>query len=193
MRKSLIVALLLCLLGCTAKQAEVGFTGTDVSGAKMGDDLGLLDQDGKVRHISDFKGKAVVLFFGYTHCPDVCPTTMAELAKAMTLLASKAENVQVIFVTLDPERDTATVLKEYVPSFNRRFIGLRGDEATTKRVAKDFKIFYARQESSSKSGYSIDHSAGAYMFDKQGNLRIYMNPGQGAGDIAKDLQKLLDE
>jgi len=185
--------LLLCLLGCAEKHAKVEFVGTDVSGAKLGDDLGLLDQDGRTRRISDFKGKAVVLFFGYTHCPDVCPTTMSELAKAMRMLAPRDQEVQVLFVTLDPERDTAEVLKRYVPSFNPKFIGLRGNEEATRRIAKDFKIFYARQETGSKSGYSIDHSAGLYIFDRKGNLRIYTNPGQGSKDIAGDLGKLLNE
>lgn len=193
MRKSFVVMLLLCLLGCTGKQAETGFIGVDVSGAKLGDDLGLSDAGGKIRHISDFKGKVVALFFGYTHCPDICPTTLSELARAMKFLVPRDKEVQVLFVTLDPDRDTEDVLKRYVPSFNPGFIGLRGDEAATKRVAQDFKIFYARQESGSRAGYSIDHSAGIYVFDRKGNLRLYLNPGQGAKDIAGDLGKLLNE
>jgi protein SCO1/2 len=195
MRSFVLALLLSCLLGCPAKQesAGVAFVGSDITGTKLDSDFDLADQDGKLRHLSDFKGKLVALFFGYTHCPDVCPTTMAELAKAMKLLEMRGKDVQVLFVTLDPERDTAEVLKRYVPSFNPDFLGLRGDEAATKKVAQDFKIFFARQESNSKAGYTIDHSAGVYVFDRKGDLRLYLNHGQSAKDIAHDFGLLLKE
>lgn len=196
MHKLLVLTLLVCaLIGCTGKHErdDANFIGTNVTGAKLGDDLGLVDYDGRRRHLSEFKGKTVALFFGYTHCPDVCPTTMAELAKAVTLLGPKGSEVQVLFVTLDPERDTQEVLKKYVPSFNPSFLGLRGDAKETERVAKDFKIFYAKQDNGSKAGYTIDHSAGVYVFDKKGNLRLYLNPGQGAKGIAHDLSELMGE
>jgi protein SCO1 len=195
MRNFVLALLLSCLLGCPAKQksADVVFVGSDIAGAKLGSDIDLVDHEGRPRHLSDFKGKLVALFFGYTHCPDVCPTTMAELAKALKLLGPRGKDVQVLFVTLDPERDTAEVLKRYVPSFDASFLGLRGDEAATKRVAQDFKIFFARQESNSKSGYTIDHSAGVYVFDRKGDLRLYLNHGQSAKDIAQDFGMLLKE
>ncbi|HEY3326434.1 MAG TPA: SCO family protein [Novimethylophilus sp.] len=194
--RSLVLVILLCgLLGCSAKQqsSAAPFVGTDVSGARLGDDLGLVDHNGQLRHLSDFKGDVVALFFGYTHCPDVCPTTMADLAKATRLLGARSKSVRVLFVTLDPARDTAEVLRHYVPSFDPGFIGLRGDEAGTKKVAQDFKIFYSRQESASKAGYSLDHSGGVYIFDKKGNLRVYLNFGQKPLDIAHDFKLLLDE
>jgi len=195
MRNFVLALLLSCLLGCPAKQksADVVFVGSDIAGAKLGSDIDLVDHEGRPRHLSDFKGKLVALFFGYTHCPDVCPTTMAELAKALKLLEPRGKDVQVLFVTLDPERDTAEVLKRYVPSFDASFLGLRGDEASTKKVAQDFKIFFARQESDSKAGYTIDHSAGVYVFDQKGDLRLYLNHGQSAKDIAHDFGLLLKE
>jgi protein SCO1 len=191
----LVLLLLLCLPGCSAKQeaADAAFVGTDIAGAKLGADFDLVDHDAKPRHLSDFRGKLVALFFGYTHCPDVCPTTMADLAKALKLLGPLGGDVQVLFVTLDPERDTAEVLKRYVPSFNPGFMGLRGDKAATDKVAADFKIFFAKQESGSKSGYTIDHSAGVYVFDRKGDLRLYLNHGQSAKDIAHDFGLLLKE
>jgi protein SCO1/2 len=195
MRNFVLALLLSCLLGCPAKQesADVAFVGSDIAGAKLGSDIDLVDHAGRPRHLSDFKGKLVALFFGYTHCPDVCPTTMAELAKALRQLGPRGKDVQVLFVTLDPERDTAEVLKRYVPSFDASFLGLRGDEASTKKVAQDFKIFFARQESDSKAGYTIDHSAGVYVFDRKGDLRLYLNHGQSSKDIAHDFGLLLKE
>jgi len=133
----------------------------------------------------------VVLFFGYTHCPDVCPTTMDDLSKALKLLGQRRSEVQVLFVTLDPERDTQQVLAKYVPYFDDSFIGLYGDAATTARVAADFKVFYRKQASPGGSGYTLDHSAGMYVFDKKGKIRVYLNHGQNPQDIAHDLKVLL--
>lgn len=184
---------LFCLLGCGKQQPPAeAFIGTDVSGAVLGNDLGLMDHNGKVRHLSDFRGKVVALFFGYTHCPDVCPTTMADLAKAKRLLGERGEAMQVLFVTLDPERDSAEVLGRYVPSFDPSFIGLRGDAAATEKVSKDFKVFFSRQDSASRAGYSIDHSGGIYVFDRNGKLRLYLNVGQRPQDIAHDIGLLAD-
>lgn len=190
-----ILVMLLFLAGCSARQqsAESAFIGVDIGEAKMGSDFTLPDHLGVSRRLSDFKGSVVALFFGYTHCPDVCPTTMADLAKVIKLMGPDGNRVQVLFVTLDPERDSAEVLSKYVPSFNHGFIGLRGDEAATRKIAQDFKIFYSRQDSGSKGGYSIDHSAGVYVYDKNGTLRLYLNHGQSAKDIAHDLGVLLNE
>ena len=141
--------------------------------------------------MQDFRGKVVALFFGYTHCPDVCPTTMSDLAKALKLLGDRRSQVQVLFVTLDPERDTQEVLTKYVPSFDPTFIGLYGDAATLGEVEKKFKVYAHKQSSAGKSGYTIDHSAGVYVFDKSGEPRLYLNYGQKPADIAHDFGLLM--
>lgn len=193
MRSWLLVLLCLGLFACTGQQkaAEPRFVGTDISGASFGNDLALTDHHGKPRKLADFRGKMVALFFGYTHCPDVCPTTMDDMAKALKLLGDRRDQVQVLFVTLDPERDTQKVLAEYVPSFDASFIGLYGDMATTERVARDFKLFYKKQQTGGKTGYTIDHGAGIYVFDKKGTLRLFLNHGQKPQDIAHDLEQLM--
>jgi protein SCO1/2 len=195
MRFLVLWGLLFSFLGCSGGGNNPGtaFIGADVSGVTLGSDKVLTDHHGSRRRLSDFKGKVVALFFGYTHCPDVCPTTMSDLAKALKILGSRSDDVQVLFITLDPERDSTDVLSKYVPYFNPDFLGLRTDEEATKKLAQDFKIFFARQESSSKSGYTIDHSAGVYVFDRKGYLRIYLNHGQTSKDIAHDFGLLLNE
>ncbi len=189
------IFLLMFLLGCAPADPpeQESFVGAVVAGMKVENSIPLAGHDGKAYRLSDFKGKVVALFFGYTHCPDVCPTTMAELNRALELLGDRKKEVQVLFVTLDPERDTVEVLNRYVPYFNRDFIGLRAEGEATKKLAQDFKIFYSRQEAKSKSGYSLDHSAGVYVFDLNGNLRLYLNHGQTPRDIAHDLTLLLEE
>ena len=164
---------------------------TDITGADFAQALSLTDHNGKATTLTDFKGKIVVLFFGYTHCPDVCPTTMSDLNLALKKIGDKASQVQVLFVTLDPARDTQTVLAKFVPSFNKSFIGLRGDEQQTADTAKNFKIFYSKQAETGKSDYVIDHSAGLYVFDKQGKIKLYINYGQKPEEIAHDLTALL--
>jgi protein SCO1/2 len=141
--------------------------------------------------LSDFKGKVTMLFFGYTHCPDACPTTMSELAQVVKLLGDKGKDVQVLFVTVDPERDSLDILKSYVPSFNPDFLGLRGDDTTTHKVAQDFKIYYAKQASNSKAGYTVDHSTGVYVFDKQGQIRLFVTNSLKPQDIAHDVGLLM--
>jgi len=165
--------------------------GTDITGADFAQTLSLTDHTGKPKQLTDYKGKAVALFFGYTHCPDVCPTTMLEMANAMKLLGSQADEVQVLFVTLDPERDTQGVLAKFVPSFDSRFVGLYGTAEQTAETAKNFKIFYSKQVEPGKSGYTIDHSAGVYVFDKQGKIRTYLKYGQKPDEIASDIKQLL--
>ena len=194
MRNLLIWGLLLSnLLGCSGKPTPgaLQFVGSDMSDVTLTSDFVLLDFNGTPRKLADFRGKVVALFFGYTHCPDVCPTTMGALSSAMKLMGAQAKDVQVLFVSLDPERDSATILKQFVPSFNPTFLGLRGDEATTIKVTQDFKVYYARQESNSKAGYTIDHSAGVYVFDKTGKLRVILQAGQSPKDIAHDLGLLI--
>jgi protein SCO1/2 len=167
------------------------FKSTDITGADFGKTLALTGHDGKPRTLADFRGKIVVLFFGYTHCPDICPTTLAEVATAMKSLGQDAARVQVVFVTLDPERDTPDVLSTYVPAFDTTFLGLYGDVAATQRVAKEFRIFYEKRPGSAPGAYTLDHSAQSYVFDGQGRLRLLVRHDRIAQDLADDLRVLL--
>jgi protein SCO1/2 len=177
------------LAGCGSDAPE--FKASDVTGTAYGRDFRLTDQDGKARSLADFRGKVVVLFFGYTQCPDVCPTTLAELSEVMKQLGRDAARVQVLFVTIDPERDTPQLLAEYVPAFDPRFMGLYGDAAATEAVAKEFKILYQKQPGATPGSYTMDHSAGTYLFDPQGRLRLYVSYGQGPEVFTHDLRELL--
>ncbi len=168
-----------------------GFVGTDITGADFTKPLALTDHTGQQRTMADFAGKAVVLFFGFTHCPDVCPTTMLDLKNTMKLLGKKADEVQVLFVTVDPQRDTQEVLAKFVPSFDKRFIGLRGSLQETAEALGNFKVYFLKVPGKGDNDYTIDHSAGMYVFDKQGKVRLYMGYGQKPADIASDLRKLL--
>ena len=186
----LLLILVVELLACSPKPS-VELYGTDISGADFANGFNLTDHTGKVRKLEDFQGKVVALFFGYTRCPDVCPTTMADLASAMKLLGEQSNQIQVLFITLDPERDTQEVLSKFIPSFDSRFIGLFGSAEATAETAKNFKIFYAKQAEQGKSGYTIDHSAGVYVFDKTGHVRIYLKYGEKPAEVASDLKQLL--
>ena len=132
------------------------------------------------------------MFFGYTQCPDVCPTTLSELAAAMKALGAQADQVQVLFATIDPERDTQALLAQYVPAFDPRFLGLYGDAAATARVAKEFKVFYAKVPGKAAGSYSMDHTAASYVFDRNGKLRLFVRHGQGPAPIVHDLRLLLN-
>jgi protein SCO1/2 len=167
------------------------FRASDVTGTSFGKDFSLTDHNGKLRTLADFRGKVVVLFFGYTHCPDVCPTTLAELAETMKRLGKDADRVQVLFTTLDPERDTAELLAQYVPAFGPTFLGLRGDAEATARTAQEFKIFYQKQPGRTPGSYTLDHSAGTFLFDPQGRLRVYVGYGQGPDVFTHDIRELL--
>ncbi len=186
----------LCLLLLAAALAACApegpkFRSTDITGAEFGRELALTGHDGKPRTLADFRGKALVVFFGFTHCPDVCPTTLAEAAAAVKQLGKDASRVQVAMVTLDPERDTRDVLARYVPAFDPSFLGLYGDAAATQRVAKDFKIFFEKREGKAPGAYSIDHSAQGYVFDPQGRLRLLVRHDRIATDLPADLRTLL--
>jgi protein SCO1/2 len=183
----------LLLIGLSACSPKPEFKNIDITGSTaFGKDLSLIDPDGKVRTLADFKGKVVVMFFGYTQCPDICPTTLTEMQQVMTLLGPQSDKVQVLFVTVDPERDTAAILKQYVPSFDPRFLGLRpADEAALEKVAKDFKIYYKKVPGTSPGSYTMDHTAGSYAFDPQGRLRLYIKHAQGPETLAHDLKELL--
>lgn len=177
--------------GMVLSPAKSPFKNTDVTGLGYARDFTLTDHNGKQRRLEDFRGKVVVAFFGYTQCPDVCPTTMAELASVMQELGPKADQVQVLFVTVDPERDTQALLAQYVPAFDPRFLGLYGDAAATAKVAKEFKVFYAKVEGKTAGNYSMDHIAGSYVFDRKGKVRLFVRHGQGAAPIVHDLKQLL--
>ena len=168
------------------------FMNTDVSGAAYGNDFRLADHHGKPRTLADFKGKVVLLFFGYTHCPDVCPTTLAEAAEVMKELGPQADRVQVLFVTVDPARDTPTLLARYVPSFHPTFLGLHGDEQQIAQTARDFKVFSQKAPGASAESYLVDHSAGTFIFDPRGRLRLYHGYGKGAASLVHDIRLLLD-
>ena len=189
---ALAFAVALGLSGCDKLASKPpSFQNTDVTGLQYARDFALTDQNGKPRTLADFKGKVVVMFFGYTQCPDVCPTTMAELAGVMKELGPLADQVQVLFVTVDPERDTQALLAEYVPAFDKRFLGLYGDAAATAKVAKEFKVFFAKVPGKEPGSYSMDHTAGSYVFDKNGKVRLFLRHGQGAAPIVHDLKQLL--
>jgi protein SCO1/2 len=165
------------------------FKSTDITGAEYGRSLELPDTSGRVRRMEDFRGKAVVLFFGFTHCPDICPTTLADLATVVKTLGPDAERVQVLFVTVDPERDTPEQLAQYVGAFDSRFLALRGDLAATQRVAKDFKIYFEKRKQG--ASYTVDHSAQSYVFDPQGRLRLLVRHDRLAQDLPDDLRVIL--
>jgi protein SCO1/2 len=187
-----LVALFLAslLAGCERAPSPPAFKLTDITGAPFGRELALTDHNGRPRTLADFRGKVVTVFFGFTHCPDVCPTTLAEMAAVVRELGPGAQKVQVLFVTVDPERDTAQVLKQYVPSFDPTFLGLYGDADALARTAREFKIVYQKQALPG-GGYSVDHSAGTYIFDTEGRLRLYASYGSGAAKLLHDIRILL--
>ena len=179
------------LLGaCGGETQAPRFTLTDVTGAGFGGELALTDHNGKPRTLADFRGKVVTVFFGFTHCPDACPTTLAEMAQVVRELGPDGDRVQVLFVTVDPERDTPQVLGQYVPSFNSTFLGLHGDAEATARAAKEFKVFFQKRPLPG-GGYSMDHSAGTFVLDREGRLRLFAQYGQGPRALVHDIRLLL--
>ena len=190
MRVGFLPALLIAagfLAGC----APETFRATDITGAEFARTLELTGHDGKARQLTDFKGKVVVVFFGFTHCPDVCPGTLSKLAEVAKRLGADADRIQVLFVTVDPERDTPELLAQYVPAFDPRFIGLYGDAAATARTAKEFKVIYQKQPGKTPDTYSIDHSAGTFVFDREGRVRLFVRHDQSVEDLVHDLRLLL--
>jgi protein SCO1/2 len=185
---SIIIFSLALLAGC---DGQPQFKSTDITGADYGRTLDLNDHTGRARKLEDFRGKAVVVFFGFTHCPDVCPTTLADLSQAIKTLGPDADKVQVLFVTVDPERDTRELLAEYVTAFDPRFLGMYGDAAATQRVAKDFKIYFEKRKTG--DSYSVDHSGQSYVIDPQGRLRLFVRHDRIAADLPHDLKALLKE
>ena len=188
---ALLVGATTIFTACSEKAAA--FQGVDISGVDYAKDLPLADQDGKTRSLRDFAGKVVVVFFGYTQCPDVCPTTMTELAEVKAALGADGGRLQGVFVTVDPERDTPELLKNYMASFDPSFVGLRGTPEQLAVVAKDFKIFYRRVDGQTPGSYTMDHSAGSYVYDTTGRLRLYHRYGSGTKALAADVRALLAE
>jgi protein SCO1/2 len=186
---------LCCVLALTAceksQSPKVPFANTDITGLDYAKGFALTDHNGKPRTLADFKGKVVVVFFGYNQCPDVCPTTLSELAGIKKALGSEAERLQVIFITLDPQRDTPELMAGFVPAFDSSFLGLWGEQAVIDKVAKDFKVFAQKVPSKDSKSYTIDHTAGSYVFDDQGRIRLFVRHGQGGDGLQKDLQRLL--
>ena len=185
----IFISFFMLISGCAEKKPE--FKGVDITGADYAQNFSMTDQFGKTRTIADFKGKAVVVFFGFSQCPDVCPTSMAELAEVKKLLGKDSDKLQGVFVSLDPERDTAPVLKAYMEAFDPSFLALSGSLEQTAAVAKQFKIYYKKVEGRTATSYTLDHSAGSYTFDPQGRIRLYNRYGSGVQALASDIQLLL--
>jgi protein SCO1 len=192
---SLSVALLaaggmLPLAGCSDKAPS--FVSIDITGADYARDFSLVDHNGQTRSIKDFAGKVVVVFFGFTQCPDVCPTAMSELAEIRKLLGADGERLQGIFITVDPDRDTPEVLKAYMANFDPSFLALRpSSPEQLAALAKDFKAYYKKVDGRTPTSYTMDHSAGSYVFDPQGRIRLFTRHGMGAKALAGDLRQLL--
>ena len=173
--------------------AKASFNGVDITGADYGRVLSLPDAEGKLRTLADFKGKVSVVFFGYTQCPDVCPTTMAELAQIKKAMGADGDKVQGVFVTIDPARDTPELLKAYLGSFDPSFVALRGSDEQTKATAREFKVFYAKVPGKTEGSYTMDHTAGSYLIDPKGQLRLFVRYGTPPEAVAADLKRLIAE
>jgi protein SCO1/2 len=167
------------------------FKGVDITGADYAKGFSLLDHNGQLRSLADFAGKVVIVFFGYTQCPDVCPTSMQELAEVKRLLGSDGDKLQGVFITLDPERDTPELLKAYMANFDPSFLALHPTPEQLAAVTKDFKIYFKKVDGKTATSYTLDHSAGSYTFDTQGRVRLYNRYGSGAAALAADVAALL--
>ena len=193
MRTALAAALLaaLLLVGGCGKKDSPQFQATDITGADFARSLELTGHDGKPRALADFQGKVVVVFFGFVHCPDVCPTTLARFASVMKALGPDAERVQVLLVSVDPDRDTPDVLARYVTAFNPSFLGLTGEPAAIARTAKEFRVIYQKQAGQTPDTYTVDHSSGVYVFDPKGRVRLFVSGAQDASVLEHDIRLLL--
>ena len=180
------------LLGACSEGGKASFNAIDVTGADYAKDFALTDHNGQARTLKDFQGKVVVMFFGYTQCPDVCPTSMTELAAVKKLLGSDGDKVQGLFITVDPERDTPEIMKSYMANFDPSFLALYAADADKlAALAKDYKVYYKKVVGKTPTSYTMDHSAGMYIYDTQGRLRLYSRYGSGAGALADDIRRLL--
>jgi protein SCO1/2 len=179
------------LAGCSEQKAS--FAAVDITGADYARDFQLTDHNGQPRSLKDFKGKVVVVFFGFAQCPDVCPTSMAELAQVKQSLGADGDKLQGLFVTVDPERDTPEVLKAYMANFDPSFLALRTSPEGLAAMAKDFKVYYKKVDGKTPTSYTMDHSAGSYVYDPQGRLRLYARHGSGAEALTADVRQLLKQ
>lgn len=191
MKVILALVLTLVLAACNPAPEPPVFQATDITGAAFARDFKLSDHNGQTRTLASFKGKVVAIFFGYTHCPDVCPTTLSDFAAALKQLGPQADQVQVLFVTVDPQRDKPELLKQYVPAFDPRFLGMTTDEAGLKALAKEYKVVYQKTSVKGADNYLIDHSAGTYVYDTESRLRLLIPYGSSPDLIAQDLKALL--
>ena len=189
----LLLAIAVVLGGCSRPAERPSFKNVDITGAEYARTISLPDADGKPRSLADFAGKVVVVFFGYTQCPDVCPTTLAEVATVKRSLGKDGDRIQAVFVTVDPERDTPQLLRPYVANFDPSFVALRGTHEQTLATAKEFKVFFAKVPSRDGKGYTIDHTAGSYVFDTQGRVRLFVRNGTATELLAEDLKVLLKQ
>lgn len=189
MQRAIACAAAPVLLACSPKTPS--FKSTDVTGAPLGKDLRIKDQHGNARTMKDFLGKVVVVFFGYTQCPDVCPTSLSTMAEVKRLLGAQGDRLQVLFITVDPERDTTPLLKEYVASFDPGFLALRPESDELQGVADNFKIYFKKIPGPTPTSYTMDHSAGKYIFDTQGRVRLFSPYGTDAATLAADIKTLL--
>jgi protein SCO1/2 len=191
LRSFMLAASTAALAACSDSKPQ--FKAVDITGAEYAKDFRLTDASGQQRSLKDFQGKAVVVFFGFTQCPDVCPTTLTEIAQAKKLLGTDGDRVQGVFITVDPERDTPEVLKTYVGNFGPDFVALRGTPEQTAAIAKDFKVYYKKVEGKTPGSYTMDHSAASFVYDPQGRLRLYTRYGTGPQALADDLKLLLQQ
>lgn len=180
-------------LSACSRESKTSFQGVDITGAQYAKDIALRDVDGQRRSLQDFAGKVVAVFFGYTQCPDVCPTTLQELQEVRQQLGADGARLQAVFISLDPQRDTPEVLKAYLANFDDSFVGLHGTPEEIAAVAKDFKIFYKKVPGRTADTYTLDHSAGTYLYDTAGRLRVYERYGSGPQLLAADVRALLQE
>jgi protein SCO1/2 len=193
LRRTALLTLASSVLAACAPENKPQFKAVDITGADYAKDFALPDADGRMRGIKDFQGKAVVVFFGYTQCPDVCPTTLTEIGEAKRLLGPLGDKVQGVFITVDPERDKPEVLKAYVANFGSDFVALRGNAAQTEATARDYKVYYKRVDGKEPGTYFMEHTAASYIYDPQGRLRLYSRYGSGAQALADDLKLLLQQ
>lgn len=191
LRRGLILGAALALAACS--ETKPAFSGIDITGADYATGFSLTDHNGQPRTLADFKGKAVVVFFGFTQCPDVCPTSMTELAEAKRLLGTDGEKLQGLFVSIDPERDTPEIMKAYMANFDPTFLALYAAPNALPDLAKSYRIYYRKVEGKTPTSYSMDHSAGSYVYDPKGRIRLYHRYGSGAQALASDLKLLLNE
>jgi protein SCO1 len=192
MQRRSVLLTTLALAACSAEKPKPAFKNIDITGAAYAKALSLPDVNGTIRTLADFNGKVTIVFFGFAQCPDVCPSTLAEIAEVRTKLGAAGVKVQPVFITVDPERDTAPVLKDYVRTFGEDVVALRGTIEQTQAAAREFKVFFAKVPGKTDGSYTFDHTAGSFVFDPKGQVRLFVRYGGGADALAGDLKLLID-